>query len=85
VGAHYHERSRCLTIYFIIMTHYAWTYFVGSLTDARKIVNEWNEITNTKCFQIVNSVKGTHLLEGCIDKNTLKETNIENEFVIAEL
>ena len=66
------------------MTHYAWTYFVGSLEDAKEIVNEWNELTNTKEFRVCNSLNGVHYIEGYIDKNVLEETNIENEFVIEE-
>ena len=66
------------------MTHYAWTYFVGTRKEAQEIVNEWNELTNSNEFRLANNVNGEHLIEGYVNENVLEETNIENEFVIEE-
>lgn len=66
------------------MTHYAWTYFVGTREEAQEIANEWNEITNTKEFRVCNSHDGGHYIEGYVNEHVLEETNIENEFVIEE-
>ena len=66
------------------MTHYAWTYFVGTREEAQEIVNEWNELTNSNEFRLANNVNGEHLIEGYVNEHVLEETNIENEFVIEE-
>lgn len=68
------------------MTHYAWTYFEGTIEDAQEIANEWNEITETKNFRVTGNQydDGTHLIEGEIEKWVLDETAIEMDFMIEE-
>lgn len=69
------------------MEYNAWTYFVGSKKEAKDFVNEWNTITNSDSFKVSNnpeskSNKKVFLIEGVVSDNVIKETNIENEFVI---
>jgi len=69
------------------MEYNAWTYFVGSKEEAKDFVNEWNTITNSDSFKVSNnpeskSNKKVFLIEGVVSANVIKETNIENEFVI---
>jgi hypothetical protein len=69
------------------MEYNAWTYFVGSKKEAKDFVNEWNTITNSDSFKVSNnpeskSNKKVFLIEGVVSANVIKETNIENEFVI---
>ena len=68
------------------MTHYVWTYFEGTIEDAQEIVNEWNDITQTKKFRVTGNEydDGTHLIEGEIEKWVLDETAIEMDFMIEE-
>lgn len=68
------------------MTHYAWTYFEGTIEDAQEIANEWNDITETKNFRVAENEydDGTHLIEGEIEKWVLDETAIEMDFMIEE-
>lgn len=68
------------------MTHYVWTYFKGTIEDAQEIVNEWNDITQTKKFRVTENEYDdrTHLIEGEIEKWVLDETAIEMDFIIEE-
>jgi len=73
-----------LNVYF--MTHYVWTYFVGSRKDAQEIANEWNEIAQTNEFRVSGNeyADGSILIEGEVDQWVLDETSIETEFVVEE-
>ena len=67
------------------MTHYAWTWFKGSLEDAQEIADEWNEITKSDEFRVANHIDGSYLIEGNVESWVIDGTSIDMEFVLEEL
>jgi hypothetical protein len=65
-------------------TYKAWTFFEGDFEDAKEIAQEWNEVARTDTFRAVvhDSRKNVHRVEGVVQPWVIRDTNIENEFVI---
>lgn len=74
----------------IEMKYYAWTTFKGSESEAQEFANEWNEITGEKSFDVTCSSYlpsrgySINTISGYVTAEIVKETNIENEFVVDE-
>jgi len=72
------------------MKYYAWTTFKGSESEAKEFANEWNEITGEKSFDVTCSSYlpsrgySINTISGYVTAEIVKETNIENEFVVDE-
>lgn len=64
-----------------------WTNYQGDLSGAEALADEWNELTNSNEFSVRiprNYNDNEFIIEGCVTRKTLKETTIEDEFIVEE-
>ena len=64
-----------------------WTNYQGDLSGAEALADEWNQLTNSNEFSVRiprSANDNEFIIEGCVSQKTLRETTIEDEFIVEE-
>jgi len=65
-----------------------WTNYQGDLSGAEALADEWNKLTNSDKFSVRiprSANDNEFLIVGYVTRKTLKETTIEDEFIVLEM